>query len=74
MEIFINQNPRTVADNSSLYKVLSNLDETHKTGIAVAINDRIIPSDNWSEMRLSDQDKITIIIASQGGLCRIVPS
>lgn len=67
MEIFINQNPCTVTDNSSLYKVLSNLNKVHKTGIAVAINDRIIPSNNWSQMRLSDQDKITIITASQGG-------
>ncbi|TXC78644.1 sulfur carrier protein ThiS [Luteibaculum oceani] len=36
-------------------------------GVAVAINNKVIPKTNWSKTELKDQDKILVITAAQGG-------
>lgn len=38
-----------------------------KKGIAVALNNRIIPQSFWAETILHNQDSILIITATQGG-------
>ena len=38
-----------------------------QNGIAVAINDRVIPKNSWSEFTISENDAILIIKATQGG-------
>ncbi|MCS3867197.1 sulfur carrier protein [Chryseobacterium ginsenosidimutans] len=38
-----------------------------KKGIAVALNNRIIPKSFWAETILNDKDSILIITATQGG-------
>ncbi|MCT2564437.1 sulfur carrier protein ThiS [Chryseobacterium herbae] len=38
-----------------------------KKGIAVAVNNRIIPLSAWAETFLKDKDSVLIITATQGG-------
>jgi sulfur carrier protein len=38
-----------------------------KKGIAVALNNRIVPQPFWAETFLNDKDSILIITATQGG-------
>lgn len=38
-----------------------------KKGIAIALNNRIIPQPFWAETILNDKDSILIITATQGG-------
>jgi thiamine biosynthesis protein ThiS len=38
-----------------------------KKGIAVALNNRIVPQTDWAKTFLKDQDSILIITATQGG-------
>ena len=38
-----------------------------KKGIAVALNNVVVPNTTWEEQSLNDGDKILIISASQGG-------
>ncbi|MGG5209612.1 sulfur carrier protein ThiS [Chryseobacterium sp. MIQD13] len=38
-----------------------------KKGIAVALNNRIIPLSAWTETILKDKDSVLIITATQGG-------
>ena len=38
-----------------------------KKGIAVALNNRIIPKSSWPETALNNKDSILIITATQGG-------
>ncbi|MDR6159640.1 sulfur carrier protein [Chryseobacterium sp. SLBN-27] len=38
-----------------------------KKGIAVALNNRIIPQSFWAETFLRDKDSVLIITATQGG-------
>ncbi|WP_313190525.1 sulfur carrier protein ThiS [Sphingobacterium sp.] len=36
-------------------------------GVAVALNNQVIPRDRWSDTLLADTDSILIITATQGG-------
>ncbi len=38
-----------------------------KTGIAVALNNTVVPRTEWQTTRLSEDDKILLIGASYGG-------
>lgn len=39
----------------------------HESGIAVAINNEILPKQSWSSYQVRDNDNILIITATQGG-------
>ncbi|MCT2408279.1 sulfur carrier protein ThiS [Chryseobacterium antibioticum] len=68
MELTINHTTKT-------FEVLpENLEELmameipgKKKGIAVAVNNRIIPLSAWTETLLKDKDLVLIITATQGG-------
>ncbi|GAB4449501.1 MAG: sulfur carrier protein ThiS [Bacteroidia bacterium] len=38
-----------------------------KKGVAVAVNDNIIPKNDWKNLKINDNDEILVIIAAQGG-------
>lgn len=40
---------------------------SEKRGIAVAVNNQVIPRTAWASTRLKDDDQIIIITAAQGG-------
>ena len=64
--VLINHKPRNIESSDSLETVLDNL-KISKQGIAVAVNDQIITKTLWHKSNLSDNDKVTIIQATQGG-------
>jgi len=53
-------------DKTKLNALLEELSISSK-GIAVAINDEIILKNEWEHTLLNENDKITIIKATQGG-------
>ena len=67
MNVFVNNELQTVEDNSSLIELMETLTMTTKKGIAVAINNSVVPKTKWSEYLLNSNDKVTIIRATQGG-------
>ena len=67
MEITINNKTHLIAENTSLYEIVfSQLGEQQK-GIAIAVNDSVIPKSNWEKHILQSTDHILIIKATQGG-------
>jgi len=36
-------------------------------GIAIAVNDKVVPSSKWDSHALKDGDKILVVEATQGG-------
>ena len=36
-------------------------------GVALAVNDRVVPRSRWDTHELSDLDKLTVITPTQGG-------
>jgi len=67
MNIYINNEPRDIAGNPSIADVLTTLDITARNGIAIAINNNVIPRAEWTGHSLRDEDRIMIIKATQGG-------
>lgn len=68
MELIINHTRKTFAVlPENLEALLAMEIPGKKKGIAVALNNRIVPLSAWAETLLNDQDSILIITATQGG-------
>ena len=67
MEVYINNILRDVPESSTLLELLHAENLAEKKGIAVAVNNAVVPRGNWGKQPLSFQDRITIIKATQGG-------
>jgi sulfur carrier protein len=67
MDILLNDQKHSISENASLYDVVfSQLGDKQK-GVAVAVNDTVIPKVNWESHTLRSNDHILIIKATQGG-------
>ncbi len=67
MEIIVNQNKMSVADETSVQTLMDQLLGEKQKGIAVAIGENIVSRMDWSNSKLKEKDTITIITATQGG-------
>ena len=69
MKIQINGQEQQFTEKTSLKltEILSEMDVNAQRGIAIAVNDRVIPKSQWSQAELADGDVIEIIRATQGG-------
>ena len=67
MDITVNQQSYSVLPACSLQQMLSSAIQLQATGIAIAVNQVIIPKAHWDTHILQPGDKITIIKATQGG-------
>ena len=65
MNIFLNGVETKIEDNS-LYTLLESLHILEKR-FAVEINSNIIPSSNYKETQLTENDRVEIVIAVGGG-------
>ncbi len=65
MNIFLNGVETKIEDNS-LYTLLESLHILEKR-FAVEINSNIIPSSNYKETQLIENDRVEIVIAVGGG-------
>lgn len=64
--IYVNEVPVDIEENNNLLQLLQQV-STSSDGIAIAINQEIIPKEKWKEYRFSNNDNILIIQATQGG-------
>lgn len=55
------------AQDMHLLTVLRDQNLFHESGIAIAINNEIIPKGEWEKYELKNNDNILIITATQGG-------
>lgn len=67
MNIYINNEINNFEEGITLQLVLEQHQLTTKNGIAVAVNEEIIPKNKWEQTRLFDSDKIIVIGAVAGG-------
>lgn len=54
-------------DDSTVETAINMVEGLPKRGIAIAVNNEVVPSAQWSTKRLSDGDRLTIIKAFYGG-------
>ena len=66
MKIDINQKEIEVQDNISV-KELLDMQQIAIEGTAIAIDNKLVPKNEWNDRILTDGNKITIIRATFGG-------
>jgi len=67
MEITLNDQLKTVTESTSLYDIVFAQLGEKQNGVAVALNNTVIPKPNWQTIKLKSNDNILIIKATQGG-------
>lgn len=67
MNITINNQPYSYDEQTSLEHAINQLNLEDTKGIAVAINETIVPKNKWNETIIQHDDKIIIIGAVAGG-------
>ncbi len=67
MTVFVNNKNCVMGADATLTVALEQNGITSQKGIAVAVNNAVIPKTEWSTKILNKNDKITIIKATQGG-------
>ena len=67
MNVFINNKEHNLTQTKNLFEVLTDVNLISQRGIAVAVNNTVIPKSEWEKYQLNENDKITLITATQGG-------
>ena len=68
MKVILNDTPIDLdAAKTTLMQAISHSGISDFKGLAVAINNSVVPRANWESFLLNENDTITIIRATQGG-------
>jgi sulfur carrier protein len=67
MIILVNNNEHSVSHQASISDVLTTLKIEDIKGTAIAVNNQVIPKIEWEKYNVKENDRITIIRATQGG-------
>jgi len=67
MDVLINSKTVDVPDNCIVEKLFEIVDISTDGGIAIAINNQVIPKNYWRSVTLQPKDNILIIKAAKGG-------
>lgn len=66
VSVTVNGTPRRVARSATIADVVAAM-STARSGIAVAVNDEVVPRGGWESRRLRERDRVEILTAVQGG-------
>jgi sulfur carrier protein len=67
MDIRLNGEPYTLADGALTDLLTACEVDTARRGVAVSINDAIVPRGEWASTRLKDGDTVEIVRPHSGG-------
>jgi sulfur carrier protein len=67
MEITFNNRSQQIEEQSSIQIILDGLVGEKQKGIAVAVNETVIPKGKWDCFLLEPNDRVLVIKATQGG-------
>ena len=67
MEIKLNNRKEILTEESSLQHLLNSFMPQSQKGVAIAVNQSVIPRSNWEKHFLNPHDEVLIIKATQGG-------
>lgn len=67
MTILVNSKKVEIPTECNLKELLKQLKIENKGGMALAVNNKVVPQNRWQDFQLNENDKILIIEASQGG-------
>ena len=67
MDITVNAQPYRMEEHANLIDVLEKAKIINRFGIAIAVNNTVVPKVEWEKFILKDKDNIIIINAISGG-------
>jgi len=67
IEVSINQKNYTLPETGTLADVLPMLEIRQADGVAIALNEVVIPKGEWGKQVLEAGDRVFVIRATQGG-------
>ncbi|MGK5092144.1 sulfur carrier protein ThiS [Deltaproteobacteria bacterium TL4] len=67
MKVTVNDDLVEIEPGSSIRKLLELMEQGVSEGIALALNEHIIPQTLWEQTPLHEEDQIFIVKATQGG-------
>ena len=67
MTITLNGKTTAVAESATVADVVRAIVDADASGVAVAVNDSVVPQREWPRHRLVENDAVEIIHAVQGG-------
>ncbi len=67
MVCYVNNSAHEVTDNQPLVELLATLGQAQTRGLAVAVNDQVVPRAEWASHAVQPHDRILLIRATQGG-------
>ena len=67
MQISLNDQPRELASGATLADLLRELGLAERKGVAVAVDDAVVPRAAWPTQPLADGARVLVIRATQGG-------
>jgi sulfur carrier protein len=67
IEVSINQQNYSIPEAGTLADVLPLLQIRQADGIAIALNEVVVPRGEWAERVLRPEDRVFVIRATQGG-------
>lgn len=66
MNIKVNNKMVTVPEGSSLFQLAQTLELPEK-GVAVAVNNQMVPRADWLDKKMAENDQVVVIKAACGG-------
>lgn len=67
IRIQVNREEQTIPPQTTLSGLLDLLGIAQRRGIALAVNEQVVPKSEWNTRILQENDRITLIRATQGG-------
>lgn len=67
MVAFVNNKPIELQAQDTISAALRSVQIIDPKGIAVAVNNTVIPKSDWEKFLVKENDQITVIRATQGG-------
>jgi sulfur carrier protein len=67
IEVSINQKKYSISERGTLADVLPLLQVMQADGVAIALNEEVIPRGEWGQCVLRAGDRVFVIRATQGG-------
>lgn len=67
MNIYINNTEHELPQDTAVTAALDVIGVSSQKGIAIAINNNVVPRTEWRNTILQANDKVTLIKATQGG-------
>jgi sulfur carrier protein len=65
--VHVNDSPHEVPLGETLAGLLEHLALAQRRGVAVAVNDMVVPRGEWAARALQAEDRVLVISAIQGG-------